>query len=74
MYTCGSNSVIGTNAGSGPPGRLLWSQPFQKLRMSSDDGARLLWLKFDGDTDVVSNKILKVSFSINLKSLLKVIL
>lgn len=34
-------------------GRLLWSQPFHKLRMSSDDGSRLLWLKFDGEPDVV---------------------
>ena len=62
LYTCGSNSVIGNNTGSAPPGRLLWSQPFQKLRMSSDDGARLLWLKFDGEnTDLVSFYLFKLT-------------
>ncbi|KAK3085323.1 hypothetical protein FSP39_001461 [Pinctada imbricata] len=29
--------------------QILWSYPFEKLRMSSDDGHRLLWLEFAGD-------------------------
>ncbi|XP_065676082.1 beta-1-syntrophin-like [Hydra vulgaris] len=28
---------------------LIWSYPYEKLRMSSDDGKRLLWLDFGGD-------------------------
>lgn len=30
-------------------GRTLWKFPFERLRMSADDGARLLWLDFGGD-------------------------
>jgi len=29
--------------------RTLWKFPFERLRMSADDGARLLWLDFGGD-------------------------
>jgi hypothetical protein len=29
--------------------RTLWKFPFERLRMSADDGARLLWLDFGGE-------------------------
>lgn len=29
--------------------RTLWNFPFERLRMSADDGARLLWLDFGGE-------------------------
>lgn len=33
----------------------LWKRSFDKLRMSADDGARLLWLDFgDDDPEIVS--------------------
>lgn len=39
---------------SSPPAP-LWQRPFDKLRMSADDGTRLLWLDFgDDDTEIVS--------------------
>lgn len=30
----------------GSEGEILWAHPFENLRMSSDDGHRLLWLDF----------------------------
>jgi hypothetical protein len=29
--------------------RTLWKFPFERLRMSADDGTRLLWLDFGGE-------------------------
>lgn len=29
--------------------RVLWAQPFDRLRGSADDGNRLLWLDFGDD-------------------------
>ncbi|CAL4079689.1 unnamed protein product, partial [Meganyctiphanes norvegica] len=45
----GGSASGGSSNGSG---RVLWTQPYHKLLMSSDDGARLIWLKFDPDTEV----------------------
>lgn len=28
---------------------ILWQYPFEKLRMSADDGMRLVWLDFGGE-------------------------
>lgn len=48
-------TLLATHEGAGSGrGRVLWTQPFHKLVMSSDDGARLIWLRFDGDMEVVS--------------------
>ena len=33
--------------------RLLWYFPYEKLRMSADDGHRLLWLDFGEDGEQV---------------------
>lgn len=42
-----------TDAKSGfdPNGKshVMWSFPFDRLKMSADDGQRLLWLDFGGD-------------------------
>lgn len=29
--------------------RVLWAYPFERLKASADDGARLLWLDFGGE-------------------------
>lgn len=34
--------------------KLLWYFPFEKLRMSADDGHRLLWLDFGDDGEQVA--------------------
>ena len=48
-------TLLATHEGAGSGrGRVLWSQAFHKLVMSSDDGTRLIWLRFDGDMEVVS--------------------
>lgn len=33
---------------------ILWNQPFEKLRMSADDGGRLVWLDFGEDGEQAS--------------------
>ena len=47
------NGFTLTDARSGidPSGKsqILWSFPFDRLKMSADDGQRLLWLDFGGD-------------------------
>lgn len=45
-------TLLSTHDAAGGRGRVLWTQPFHKLVMSSDDGARLIWLRFDGDMEV----------------------
>ncbi|XP_071525306.1 beta-1-syntrophin isoform X1 [Panulirus ornatus] len=45
-------TLLSTHDAAGSRGRVLWTQPFHKLVMSSDDGARLIWLRFDGDMEV----------------------
>nr|CAD7202139.1 unnamed protein product [Timema douglasi]CAD7409202.1 unnamed protein product [Timema poppensis] len=37
------------NIAPGREPRTLWKFPFERLRMSADDGARLLWLDFGGE-------------------------
>jgi len=32
---------------------IIWSHPFEKLRMSADDGSRLAWLDFGEDGEQV---------------------
>lgn len=39
----------------------LWRRSFDKLKMSADDGARLLWLDFGGeDGEIVSDARQKI--------------
>uniref|UniRef100_A0A0C9QT18 SNTB1_1 protein n=1 Tax=Fopius arisanus TaxID=64838 RepID=A0A0C9QT18_9HYME len=47
LYAANTRGVNGVSPGS-PPAP-LWKRSFDKLRMSADDGARLLWLDFGGD-------------------------
>lgn len=43
----------------------LWRRSFDKLKMSADDGARLLWLDFGGeDGEIVSVTRMNPSFEI----------
>jgi hypothetical protein len=35
--------------------KVLWAYPFEKLKMSADDGNRILWLGFaNDDVEIVS--------------------
>ncbi|XP_014215739.1 beta-1-syntrophin isoform X2 [Copidosoma floridanum] len=49
LYAAGTRGVAGNGASPSSPPTALWRRPFDKLRMSADDGARLLWLDFVGD-------------------------
>lgn len=40
--------------GPGRQPKVVWSFPFERLRSSADDGARLLWLDFGADDEIVS--------------------
>lgn len=44
--------------GEGPPSQPLFSYPFEKLRMSSDDGVRMLFLDFGGKEGEIVSKVL----------------
>ncbi|XP_043288075.1 beta-1-syntrophin isoform X2 [Venturia canescens] len=50
LYAAGTRGV-GTGNGTSPgsPPTPLWRRSFDKLKMSADDGARLLWLDFGGE-------------------------
>ncbi|XP_034940239.1 beta-1-syntrophin isoform X2 [Chelonus insularis] len=51
LYASGSRAVNGVSPGSPPVP--LWKKSFEKLRMSADDGTRLLWLDFaDDDAEI----------------------
>ncbi|XP_024936946.1 beta-1-syntrophin isoform X2 [Cephus cinctus] len=49
LYAAGTRGVAGNGISPGSPPTPLWRRSFDKLRMSADDGARLLWLDFGGD-------------------------
>lgn len=54
------NGFVLLESAAGSVGRepkILWAYPFEKLRMSSDDGHRILWLGFYEDTEIVSFSI-----------------
>ena len=38
---------------SNPKAAVLWNYPYEKLRMSADDGNKLLWLDFGEDGEQV---------------------
>lgn len=39
--------------GTGGASSLLWSYPYERLKMSGDDGIRTLWLDFEDDGEQV---------------------
>ncbi|KAK7115468.1 beta-1-syntrophin-like [Littorina saxatilis] len=39
----------GSSGDQRPPPNILWQYPYEKVRMSADDGHRLLWLDFTDD-------------------------
>lgn len=48
-------TLIESKTGSvGREPKKLWSYPFDRLKMSSDDNNRLLWLDFGDSVDIVS--------------------
>ena len=51
-FTLIDSAVESSNMGS--KSCILWHFPFEKLRMSADDGMRLLWLDFGEDGEQVS--------------------
>ncbi|XP_050461037.1 beta-1-syntrophin isoform X1 [Cataglyphis hispanica] len=49
LYAAGTRSTAGNGVSPGSPPTPLWRRSFDKLKMSADDGARLLWLDFGGE-------------------------
>ncbi|XP_051174691.1 beta-1-syntrophin isoform X2 [Leptopilina boulardi] len=49
LYAAGARGVTGSGVSPGSPPTPLWRRSFDKLKMSADDGARLLWLDFGGE-------------------------
>lgn len=41
----------------------LWRRSFDKLKMSADDGARLLWLDFGGEDGEIVSDIFPLYYS-----------
>jgi len=39
---------------------ILWTHPFERLRMSADDGSRLVWLDFGEDGEQASEAYLLI--------------
>ncbi|XP_046594009.1 beta-1-syntrophin isoform X1 [Neodiprion lecontei] len=57
LYAAGSRSLgNGVSPGSAPAP--LWRRSFDKLRLSADDGNRLLWLDFEGEDGEIEKRIL----------------
>ncbi|XP_018019646.1 beta-2-syntrophin isoform X2 [Hyalella azteca] len=53
LYSAAASCTPGSAAAAGAVGcRLLWAHPFHKLRLSWDDGVRMLLLRFEGENDV----------------------
>lgn len=58
LYSSGTRGSAGNGVSPGSSPTPLWRRSFDKLKMSADDGARLLWLDFGGeDGEIVSNLI-----------------
>jgi hypothetical protein len=56
LYPAGTRGSAGNGVSPGSPPAPLWRRSFDKLKMSADDGARLLWLDFGGeDGEIVSS-------------------
>ncbi|KYM77525.1 Beta-1-syntrophin, partial [Atta colombica] len=49
LYSAGTRGTAGNGVSPGSPPTPLWRRSFDKLKMSADDGARLLWLDFGGE-------------------------
>ncbi|XP_078038769.1 syntrophin-like 1 [Augochlora pura] len=49
LFAAGTRGVGGNGMSPGSPPAPLWRRSFDKLKMSADDGARLLWLDFGGE-------------------------
>ncbi|KOC70641.1 Beta-1-syntrophin [Habropoda laboriosa] len=49
LYVAGARGGGGNGVSPGSPPAPLWRRSFDKLKMSADDGARLLWLDFGGE-------------------------
>lgn len=57
LYVGGTRGTVGNGVSPGSPPTPLWRRSFDKLKMSADDGARLLWLDFGGeDGEIVSTR------------------
>ncbi|KZC06112.1 Beta-2-syntrophin [Dufourea novaeangliae] len=57
LYAAGTRGVGGNGVSPGSPPTPLWRRSFDKLKMSADDGARLLWLDFGGDDGEINSRV-----------------
>uniref|UniRef100_A0A8D8MA41 Beta-1-syntrophin n=1 Tax=Cacopsylla melanoneura TaxID=428564 RepID=A0A8D8MA41_9HEMI len=48
-YDFGFKLLEATAGSMGREPKILWAYPFERLRMSSDDGVKLLWLEFGSE-------------------------
>ncbi|XP_008468807.1 beta-1-syntrophin-like [Diaphorina citri] len=48
-YDFGFRLLEATAGSMGREPKILWTYPFERLRMSSDDGVKLLWLDFGSE-------------------------
>lgn len=53
-YENGFTLFESTTGSVGREPKKIWSYSFEKLKMSSDDNNRLLWLDFGDSSDIVS--------------------
>jgi len=53
-YEDGFTLLESTTGSVGREPKKLWSYPFEKLKMSSDDNNKLLWLDFGDSVEIVS--------------------
>lgn len=56
LYTAGSR-CMGSGVSPGSTPAPLWRRSFDKLRLSADDGNRLLWLDFEGEDGEIVSKV-----------------
>ena len=69
LYAAGTRGVAGNGISPGSPPTPLWRRPFDKLKMSADDGNRLLWLDFGGEDGEIVSQFFQLIFFLLLKEL-----
>jgi hypothetical protein len=60
-FTLAENPVTNEDNNLNRKTHVLWHYPYEKLRMSADDGVRLLWLDFGEEGEQVSLLITTVN-------------
>ncbi|OAD60627.1 Alpha-1-syntrophin [Eufriesea mexicana] len=72
LYAAGSRGVPGNGVSPSSPPTPLWRRSFDKLKMSADDGARLLWLDFGGDDGEIKSGVNSIPRVLQQKAITKI--